>query len=201
MTTSITAIADDVLAALVAGITSLRDRTIILVLAESGLRLGELAMLDRNSITTKSHGLADGKVRMIGRGQAIESKWSGTVRDFFIGPLAVASLIEYLSTVRCDDKETPMFLSTDGKRLDPKAIDRILRKSTDRLGLTPIRAHGFRQGLILRLFNAGSSYSIVKRLLRYSLPATSGEIVPPSQDTLISDYLRAIGSFPWYRTT
>jgi site-specific recombinase XerD len=191
-------IADDVLAVLANGITSLRDRALILVLAESGLRLGEIARLDRSSIASKSHVLPDGAVRIIGSGQAIESKWEGTVRDFFIGPLAMAALDEYLSKVRCDDREAPMFLSTHGRRLDSKAIQRVVQKLTDRLGLTRIQTYGFRYGLVLRLFNAGSSPCVVKRLLGYSLAGSFNEIMPPTQDTLVCDYLRAIGSFPWY---
>ncbi len=62
MKKKITTIADDVLAVLVTGIPSLRDRALILVLAESGLRLGEIAELDRTSIASKSHVLPDGMV-------------------------------------------------------------------------------------------------------------------------------------------
>jgi site-specific recombinase XerC len=196
----ITTITDDVLAALVTGTPSLRDRALILVLAESGLRLGEIAELDRTSIASKSHALTDGTVRIIGRGQVIESKCRGAVRDFFIGPFAMAAVDEYLRTVRCDDHEAAMFLSTDGRRLDSRAIQRIVRKLTDRLGLTPILTHGFRCGLVLRLFNAGSPPCGVKRLLGYSRAGSSDEIVPPTQDTLVCNYLRAIGSFPWYQT-
>jgi len=200
MKKKINTIADDVLGALATGTPSLRDRALILVLAESGLRLGEIAELDRTSIALESHVLSDGTVQIIGRGRVIESKWRGMVRDFFIGPFAMATLDEYLKTVRCDDHETPMFLSTDGRRLDSRVIQRVVRKLTDRLGLTPINTYGLRCGLVLRLFNAGSSPCVVKRLLGYSRYGPYKEILPPTQEELICHYLRAIGSFPWYQT-
>lgn len=199
MTKPVLTVSDDVLAALVNGITSLRDKALILVLAESGLRLGEVAGLDRTSIASKSHVLPDGTVRIIGRGQAVECKWRGKIRDFLVGPLAMAAIDEYLMTVRCDDNRAPMFLSADGGRLDSRSIGNIIRKLTNRLGLTAIHIYGLRYGLVLRLFKAGSSPCIIRGLLGYSRDRSFEEILPPTEDTLISEYLRAIASLPWYQ--
>jgi integrase len=200
MKKQITTIADDVFTMLANGTTSLRDKALILVLAESGLRLGEIAELDRTSITSQRDTSPDGTARIFGRGQALESKSSGRGRDFLIGPYAIAALDAYLTTVRCDDNQAPMFLSTDGRRLDSRAIGNIVRKLIGRLGLEPFPAHGFRHSLVLRLYTAGLGASVLKTLLGYSNTMYSGDHAPLTQDTLLREYLRAIGSFPWYRT-
>ena len=55
MTKHVLPISDDALAALVNGITSLRDKALVLILAESGLRSSEVVELNRASIAPQNH--------------------------------------------------------------------------------------------------------------------------------------------------
>jgi integrase len=199
MTKHVLPISDDALAALVNGITSLRDKALVLILAESGLRSSEVVELNRASIAPQNHEFADGTVQTMGCGQAITSKTKGAVRDFFIDPIAMAALDAYLTAVRCDDIHAPMFLSTDAKRMNPPAVQRVVKRLILRLGLAPFPTHAFRVGLAWRFSNAGMSPSLLCKLLGYSGRELGKVLVRPTRDTLVGEYLRAIASFPWYQ--
>jgi integrase len=192
-------ITDDALAALVNGIPSLRDKALVLILAEAGLRSSEVVELNRASIAPKNHEFADGTTQIIGCGQAITSKTPGTVRDFFIGPVAMAALDAYLIAVRSDDTQAPMFLSADGKRMNPPAVRKVVQRSILRLNLAPFPTHAFRVGLAWRFSNAGMSPSLFCKLLGYSGRELGKVLARPTRDTLVAEYLRAIASFPWYQ--
>jgi site-specific recombinase XerD len=200
MKKKITRMADEVLASLVKGTTSPRDSALILILAESGLKLSEIAELSRSSITSQRDAYPDGAGQVFGRGQTLVPRWSGRARDFLIGPLAMAALDAYLTTVPCDDNQAPMFLSTDGRRLDSRAVGNIVRKLIRRLGLAPFPARGFRHSLALRFVHAGLGVDVLKKLLGYSDTSCFENHVLLTLDILVCDYLRAIGSFPWYQT-
>ena len=192
-------IGDDVLAALVNGTSSLRDKALILILAESGLRSSEVVELNRTSITQENHESADGTVHTLGCGQAITSKTMGAVRDFFIGPIAMAALDAYLTTVRCDDTQAPMFCATDGKRMNSTAVQRVVQRSIMRLDMAPFPTHALRVGLAWRFSSAGMSPSSLRKLLGYSDRELYKMLVWPTRDILIREYLCAIATFPWYR--
>jgi integrase len=199
MTKHVDPISDHALAALVNGIPSLRDKALVLILAESGLRPGEVVELNRGSVAPQNHEFADGAVQTMGCGQTITSKTTTTVRDFFIGPIAMAALDAYLTAVRCDDAQAPMFLSTDGNRMNPPAVQRIVQRSILRLGLARFPTHAFRVGLAWRFSMAGMSPFLLCKLLGYSGPELGKVLVRPTRDTLVGEYLRAIASFPWYQ--
>jgi site-specific recombinase XerD len=199
MTKNVLPIGDDVLAALVNGTSSLRDKALVLILAESGLRLREVVELNRTSIAPENHESADGTVHTLGCGQAITSKTTGAVRDFFIGPIAMATLDDYLTTVRCDDTQAPMFCSTDGKRMNPTTVQRVVQRSIMRLGLAPFPTHAFRVGLAWRFSKAGMSRCFLSKLLGYSDRELYKMLVWPTRDILIREYLCAIATFPWYQ--
>lgn len=199
MKRQITMIADDVFTTLANGTTSLRDRALALVLAESGLSLGEIAGLQRTSITSRCYVGADGIVQVFGRGQTHVPKWSGRTRDFLVGPLAMAALDAYLTTVPSDDNRAPMFHSIKGRRLDSRAVGNIVRKLIGGLGLAPIPASGFRHSLALRCVHAGLSTEVVKKLLGYSSTSRFENHVLLTQDAILREYFLVIGSFPWYR--
>jgi integrase len=199
MTSHVLPISDDALAALANGIPSLRDKALILILAESGLRPSEVVELNRTSIAPQKHEFADGTLQTMGCGQATRCKTKGTVRDFFIGPIAMAALDAYLAALRCDDTQAPMFLSTEGERMNPRALRRVVQGSILRLGLASFPTHAFRVGLAWRFSDAGMPPSLFCKLLGYSGREFGKVLVRPTRDTLVGEYLRGIASFPWYQ--
>jgi len=58
-------VSQEVYLALVDGVVDVRDKAMLLVLTESGLRATKLALLDRDMITTGTYTLPDGSVGTI----------------------------------------------------------------------------------------------------------------------------------------
>jgi len=198
MNNRVVSVSDDALGALFNGIFALRDKAIVLLLAESGLRMSEVVALNRSSIRVEIHQMPDGTAKPIGYGQVIQAKTTGLEREFFVGPATIAALGAYLEAERNGDTQAALFLSTNGKRLDSQTVRRIVQKWTMQLGLAPFATHALRVGLVERFCNAGMHYQIVKKLLGYSGRDYFKVLSHPTRDMLIREYLGAITSFPWY---
>ena len=98
------------------GPTAARDRAIIALLADLGLRVGEVVALDLGDI-----GYEQGHrtVRFVGKG--------GKPRRRALTPGAVAALEAYLA-VRPDVGPGPLFVTASGGRVDRHAVFRLVRR-------------------------------------------------------------------------
>lgn len=180
------AVDDETLATLVDGTSNIRDRAMILVYLYSGLRLSELAGLNRDSIVTRKRtspeGIAEyyGYAEVVGKGKKR--------RDIRIGPKALIALGEYIRTRRQNDQNPALFLSSHRKRISERAIQHVLDRWCKRLGLPHIHVHQLRHSFATRNVNAGMSLSVLQSLLGHKYPATSGRYFRIRSDRKTREY-------------
>ncbi len=149
--------------------TGLRDRALLEVAFSTGLRVSELAALNREQVNLKSR-----EFGVIGKGRK--------PRVVFLTHAAVEALERYLRTRR--DRWRPLFLRTRGPttrgdigeslRLTPRSIERVLGKHVRRAGLgvhaTPhTLRHSFATDL---LFNGADLRSVQEMLGHANLSTT-----------------------------
>jgi len=147
----------------------LRDRAIIELLFSSGLRVSELANLNRDHVNTKRR-----EFMVRGKGQKD--------RPVFIGEAAAEHVEEYLKT-RLDNLP-PLFLSYsrnnlsgtsgDYRRLTPRSIQRIISKYARLAGITKhVSPHTMRHSFATDLLMNGADIRSVQSMLGHSNISTT----------------------------
>jgi site-specific recombinase XerD len=152
----------------------LRDRTLMEVLFSTGLRVSELASLDKTRVST-----SQGELRVIGKGRK--------ERLVFISPRAVEWLTEYFS--RRSDPNPAAFVGYRGRgsseipsptveekatRLTPRSIDRIITTHAARAGLAKkITPHTLRHSFATDLLKHGADIRSVQTLLGHASITTT----------------------------
>ena len=151
----------------------LRDRAILEVLFSTGLRVAELAALNKDQLKLKNDS-KDLELGIIGKG--------GRARTIYFSERTVKWLKEYLKTRNDDDKA--LFInykpgktaddSPASKRLTPRSIERIMEKYSKIAGL-PIMAtpHTMRHSYATDLLNQGVDIRTVQELLGHQNIATT----------------------------
>jgi site-specific recombinase XerD len=154
--------------------SGLRDRALLELLFSTGMRVSELAALDRESIST-----ASGELRIIGKGRK--------ERIVFISERAKEWYTAYLN--RRHDEEKAAFVGYRGKgvgttpsikvemsatRLTPRSIDRIVAKHALQAGLVKhITPHTMRHSFATDLLLNGADIRSVQTLLGHASIATT----------------------------
>jgi len=147
----------------------LRDRAIIELLFSSGLRVSELANLNRDHVNTTRR-----EFMVRGKGQKD--------RPVFIGEAAAEHVREYLNA-RLDNLP-PLFLSYsrnstvtnsgDFRRLTPRSIQRIINKYARLAGITKhVSPHTMRHSFATDLLMNGADLRSVQSMLGHSNISTT----------------------------
>jgi site-specific recombinase XerD len=147
----------------------LRDRAIIELLFSSGLRVSELANLNRDHVNTKRR-----EFMVRGKGQKD--------RPVFIGEAAAARVKDYL--IDRLDNLPPLFLSYsrnntsttsgDYRRLTTRSIQRIINKYARLAGITKhVSPHTMRHSFATDLLMNGADIRSVQSMLGHSSIATT----------------------------
>lgn len=147
----------------------LRDRAIIELLFSSGLRVSELANLNRDHVNTKRR-----EFMVRGKGQKD--------RPVFIGEATASHVEDYLKT-RLDNLP-PLFLSYsrnnlssntgDYRRLTPRSIQRIITKYAKLAGITKhVSPHTMRHSFATDLLMNGADLRSVQSMLGHSNISTT----------------------------
>lgn len=134
----------------------LRDKAIILVLLDTGIRAGELLALDWPDID-----LTAGKV-IIRKGKG------GKFRFVFLGRLARQALRKYAGQ-RKDDHPAVFVSATTGERLTYDGLRTVLARRARQAGLPQAPSpHDFRRAAALQMLRSGADVVSVSRLLGHS---------------------------------
>jgi integrase/recombinase XerD len=133
--------------------TALRDRAIMLVLLDSGLRASELCALK----------LADYERK---RGQIIIQRGKGDKkRIVFIGDAARQAVWRYLVTRKDAKPEDPMFTTRENIALDRSALRRMISAAGQRSGVPGAGAHRFRHTFAINFLRNGGNLLALQELL------------------------------------
>lgn len=147
-----------------------RDRAILELLFSTGLRVSELAALNREAINFKTQ-----EFSVVGKG--------GRARVVFISDRAVTALDKYLRTR--EDEFKPLFIRYRGPkirefgdgeelRLSARSVERLVKKYVHKAGLTvEATPHTMRHSFATDLLRAGAGIREVQELLGHKNIATT----------------------------
>lgn len=143
---------DDEVERLHAAASSIRDQTVIDILASTGLRVSELSSLNRDAVAP------DGSITVY------SSKTRG-YRTVYLNSRASQSLQAYLAG-RTDDNPA-LILSCRGRRLGSCGIEAIVHQAASGL-LHTVTVHSFRRYFATSLHRRGCSLTYISRLLGHA---------------------------------
>lgn len=182
---------EEVLDRLAAGMTSKRDRAILALFRSSGLRLNELASLDRESIQIEETALPFGARRILGVGRVVGK--GGKEREFLIDLKTVGLIHDYLRE-RGDDGLTPLFLSNRKQRISARTIEAMLVSWCRRLGVPELHPHAIRHAAATHWYRLGMDTLQIRDLLGHSSVTTTNLYVHPDSARLRAAYFAALES-------
>lgn len=153
-----------------------RDRAIIELLYGSGIRLGELEMLDLRDID-----LAQREARVLGKGNK--------ERIALFGSVAEAALKLYLQQGRprlaTEESGHALFLNRFGERLRRVSIIRMLDRYARQAGVErKVTPHALRHSFATHLVDEGVDIRLIQELLGHASPATTQRYTHVSQARL-----------------
>ena len=147
--------------------TGRRDRAILLLLVQTGLRVGELIGLDRGSIRL------DGQANVVCRGKGRKERSTPLRQD------TVQVLDEWMRERPAGDGD-PLFVSNLNRRLSPDSVQRLVRKHVERaamrcpsLSAKRITPHSLRHTAAMELLRHGRSITVIALWLGHESTATT----------------------------
>ena len=161
--------------------TRRRDRLIVRMLYDTGLRRAELISLDRQSVDHSRK-----TIRVKGKG--------GKMREIPITPSLSQEILLYLkATNRLGSPQGDALLVTSrGSRLYPMAVERIVKAQTGGAGVTGKRSpHVLRHTIATELLGEGADLNSIKELLGHSSLAATQVYTHTSVEKLKAAYARA----------
>ena len=142
------------LAVVLQACTKPRDRAIVHLLADTGLRRAEACALTWGDVD-----LASGLVRVV-RGKG------GKARSVVVGVRTRRVLLAYRRTVK-HDPDRPLLQTSTGERLKPAGLRMVFRRLSRRTGI-PLSPHALRRTFAILSLRAGMSPLHVQGLLGHS---------------------------------
>jgi integrase/recombinase XerC len=163
---------------------SVRNRAILELFYSTGMRLGELVGLDLDDVD-----LVADQARVRGKGKK--------ERLLPVGRPAVTALRRYLPgrdaavAAKGADRRA-LFLSARGRRLTPRAVQRIVRAFLDAVGEgADVRTHSLRHSFATHLLDAGADLRAVQELLGHASLSTTQVYTHTSVERLKKVYHQA----------
>ena len=145
---------------------------------ESGIRLGELCGLNCGDLQTFTMADVDGhqvpvnfiEVRRSRYGKYLTRPKNGKVRPFPVSHTLAEALRGYIAA---REKDSPLFLSTEGCRLHPEnLVKRVLKPILKELGIRGA-SHAFRHGNITEMDRLGTPMAVRKSRVGHADDATT----------------------------
>ena len=173
------------------GITDARDRAMFCLFVASGLRLSELAALNRSSLSGRVEVRNGKKVRVafgrvVGKGRK--------ERTFYLDEATILIVADYLATR--NDSCPALFLSERGDRISPRAIQERLDHWCKVLGLPHVNVHRLRHTFATRLANAHISSLVLKELMGHENFSTTQLYFRLNDKTMAREYFAAMAYLP-----
>lgn len=154
--------------------TGARDRAILLLLLDTGIRHAELAQLTVGDVD-----LDAGTVLIrCGKGRKF--------RTVFIGNRTRRALVTYLRRRRRMDTDTPLWLGRDDRPLRKAGLRQVIRRRAEQAGIPVPGLHDFRRAFAVNCLRAGMDLVTLQRLMGHSTLAIIQRYL-----ALIDDDLRA----------
>jgi len=152
--------ADDVAELINLNADSVRDRAIVMLLAESGCRVGGVAGLNLTDIDLN---LVEGRARATVFEKSRE-------RTIFFGADTASAINDYVTSARRADPENKALFTSNkcGTRLTTSGIYQIFKRSGKAGNIERYNPHGMRHATARRMIDAGGSIEDVSAVLGHS---------------------------------
>lgn len=164
--------------------TRRRDRLVMRILYDTGMRRSELISLDLSSFDFKR-----GVVRVLGKGNKM--------REIPLIDGLSEEILLYLNTTAkvfgCERLPSdPLLVTEKGSRLYPMAVHRIVDAELKTVGITGRRSpHALRHTLATELLDGGADLNSIKELLGHSSLAATQVYTHTSVEKLKQSYINA----------
>lgn len=134
---------------------ALRNKAIILVLLDTGLRASELCMLSICDVEMKT-----GKVK-------IESGKGNKMRFVYLGVASRKAIWRYLAS-RDEDPAAPLFIGENKKEIERTNLRKILSRIGEKAGIKDVYPHRFRHTFSIEYLRNGGDIFTLQVLLGHS---------------------------------
>jgi site-specific recombinase XerD len=157
-----------------------RDRAIILLLWDTGLRASELCNLNLEDLNLARRRLV------------VRSGKGDRDRTVFLGQRAAAALADWL-TVRGEENGcSRIFISENGKPLTRRGLSSMLRRRKERSGVeSPCNPHAFRHGFATAYLDNGGRIHNLQRLLGHTTLRSTEVYLWSSEYQAVADHAQA----------
>lgn len=153
-----------------------RDKAILETLYSCGLRIHELAGLNREGVEAR-----EGQLRVMGKGRR--------ERIVPVGSHAIRAIQEYLSLRGGCGPRDPLFVGRDRKRLSTRGLQRLLKPCLRHAGLDiHLTPHKLRHSFATHLLNRGADLRSVQQMLGHRRLGTTQIYTHVSTDRMKKAY-------------
>jgi site-specific recombinase XerD len=179
----------DIIDKLLLTIDSPRDQVLVQLFLATGLRVSEMATLDRTSIKIEEcPPKRAGKPMVLGIGEVVGK--GNKQRGFYVGGKTLVSYVRYLQDRK--DEHPALFLSERNQRMSVRAMQERLAYWCRKAGVPHTRIHRLRHTFATRFANAGMDIMQLKELLGHSSIATTLQYTKMMDETLARGYHAAM---------
>ena len=164
--------------------TALRDRAIVILLVDTGIRASELCDLVQRDADFKNH-----RSVVIGKGRK--------ERHVPISPRTEQALWRYLTTR--DDKKpaAPLFATATGNRRDRFGLHRLLETAVSRVGVQDVHPHRFRHTFAIMFLRNGGNVFALQRILGHESLTMVNKYLAIAQTDLEAAHRDASPAMNW----
>lgn len=159
----------------IVGKSALRDRAVLELLYGCGLRVAELAALDREHVD-----LEERWVRVTGKGSK--------ERMVPMGRSARGALLDWISSVPGDG---PLFPGEEEGRMTVRTIHRIVARAARAVGLVGVTPHVLRHSFATHMLEGGANLRVLQEMLGHESLTTTQRYLKITSEQLRKSYLAA----------
>jgi len=142
--------------------TGYRDRALIVILLDTGLRASELCALKIGDLDKKT-----GKI-LVKHGEAGRAKF-GQGRIVYVGQTGLRTIWRYLAQREDgNDPQVPLFLSKMGRPVNKNMLRRVLVRLGAKAGVPKVHPHRFRHTFAIAYLRSGGDVFTLKELLGHA---------------------------------
>ncbi len=158
----------------------LRNRALIMMLKDSGLRISDVAALTVESYKTAQivTNTAGEPFKVFDTFQTIKCKVNANIH---IGPEAVKAVDLYLAHRGDIRPDSPLFVDREGKTMSNPALSEQFRRLCRHVKGTRLGAHSFRKFHTTQLESSGMAQNWIKKLQGKSLDQSTGSYSRPEE--------------------
>lgn len=178
-------------------IASTRDRTVVTVFLQTGIRLSELVNLNLDDVSLPRHikktGIELGDIRVVRKGGKVDYvplNWKAAeALKQWLGERKRKAIIRLAEQKPIDPDA--LFLNKYGQRFSQRAVQRMVKKYLDLAGVKNASVHTLRHTMATHMHLGGMGLPEIKKMLAHASIETTSRYVRASK-TLLNENLQKL---------